>query len=68
MQQYTENNFPVQMNNLDYRVRLKAIELLNAMIAGGEPVGKSIPIAIDEALEWAESNPNGVQSSTRRGN
>lgn len=63
---YTETDFPVAMGTLDYKVRQKAIEILNKLLEEGEPIGKSIPIAIDEAADWASVHPEAVNPAVGR--
>lgn len=46
-------HFPVSMKNLPPRVRLKAIEVANALLETGQPEGRAIRIAIAQAKRWA---------------
>ena len=41
------------MSHLPPRVRRKAIEIANALLAEGYDEGRAIPIAIAKAKEWA---------------
>jgi uncharacterized protein YdaT len=50
---WTPDYFPVSMRNLPEPVRLKAIEIANALLAEGMEEGKVIRIAIAKAKEWA---------------
>ena len=50
---WTPDYFPVSMRNLPEPVRLKAIEIANALLAEGAEEGKAIRIAISKAKEWA---------------
>jgi uncharacterized protein YdaT len=43
---WSANHYPVAMKNLAPAVRLKAIEIANAMLAAGRPEGQSIRVAI----------------------
>jgi uncharacterized protein YdaT len=43
------------MRNLPLEVRLKAIEIANALLEEGYEEGKVIRIAIAKAKEWAET-------------
>lgn len=45
--------FPASMRHLSAPVRLKAIEITNALLAKGAEEGKAIRIAISTAKEWA---------------
>lgn len=44
---------PTSMRHLSESVRLKAIEITNAMLVEGMDEGKAIRIAIAKAKEWA---------------
>ena len=50
---WTENEFPSDMRHLSQRVRAKAIEIANHLIAQGYQESKAIPIAISQAREWS---------------
>ncbi len=43
------------MQNLSPEVRLKAIEIANALLEQGYDEGKAIRVAIAKAKQWAES-------------
>lgn len=45
--------YPVSMKNLPPAVRLKAIEIANALLEAGRPEGQAIRIAIAGAKRWA---------------
>jgi uncharacterized protein YdaT len=49
--------YPASMQNLPARVREKAIEIANALLAEGMEEGKAIRIAIAKAREWAAHHP-----------
>jgi len=51
---WTLERFPPSMEHLSERVREKAIEIANALLAEGMEEGKAIRIAIAKAKEWAE--------------
>lgn len=51
---WTADRYPKSMTNLPQFVRLKAIEIANALLAEGMDEGKAIRIAIARAREWAE--------------
>lgn len=51
---WTKNDYPPSMKNLEEKVRLKAIDIANAMVADGYDESRAIPIAINQAKEWAE--------------
>lgn len=51
---YTKDDFPNSMKNLDKIVRIKAIDILNAMLKEGYKEENAIPISISQAKEWAE--------------
>lgn len=46
-------DYPASMRHLSERVRLKAVEIANALLAEGMDEGKAIRIAIAKAKEWA---------------
>jgi uncharacterized protein YdaT len=52
---WDEANYPRAMRNLPLGVRLKAIEIANALLEQGYKEGKAIRIAIAKAKEWAEN-------------
>lgn len=51
---YTKSDYPDSMKNLDKVVRVKAIDILNAMLKEGYKEENAIPISISQAKEWAE--------------
>lgn len=51
---YTKSNYPDAMKELDKEIRLKAIDIVNAMLEEGYEEENAIPIAIDQAKEWAK--------------
>lgn len=53
---WTAKNFPRSMKNLPTRIRDKAIEIANALLADGNDEGKSIAIPTAKAKEWASSH------------
>ena len=53
---WSELDYPRSMANLSPLVRSKAIEIANALLAGGYAEGMAIRIAIAKAKEWAERN------------
>ncbi len=52
---WDETYYPRSMRNLPLEVRLKAIEIANALLEEGYDDGKAIRIAIAKAKEWAAS-------------
>jgi uncharacterized protein YdaT len=50
---WTPATYPVSMKNLPPEVRLKAIEIANALLEAGRPEGQAIRIAIAQAKQWA---------------
>lgn len=52
---YTKSDYPNTMKNLDEKVRLKAIDILNAMLEEGYEEENAIPISINQAKEWIEN-------------
>jgi hypothetical protein len=51
---WNETYYPQSMRNLPLEVRLKAIEIANALLEEGYDEGKAIRIGIAKAKEWAE--------------
>jgi uncharacterized protein YdaT len=51
---WDESYYPPSMRNLAPAVRLKAIEIANALLEEGYDEGKAIRIALAKAKEWAE--------------
>jgi uncharacterized protein YdaT len=49
---WSENRYPAAMKNLPLRVRRKAIEIANALLAEGCEEGRAIRIAIWRAKRW----------------
>ncbi len=52
---WDETYYPRSMQNLSPEVRLKAIEIANALLEEGYDEGKAIRVAIAKAKQWAES-------------
>lgn len=52
---YTKKDYPDSLKNFDEATRMKAIDIINAMIADGYEEGRAIPIGIAKAKEWKES-------------
>ena len=50
---WTQDRFPPAMRRLPPDVRLKAIEIANAMLAEGYDDGRAIRMAIAAARKWA---------------
>jgi uncharacterized protein YdaT len=50
---WSDERYPVSMKNLPPRVRHKAIEIANALLAAGRPEGQAIRIGIWSARRWA---------------
>ena len=51
---WTPDRYPASMSRLAPEVRLKAIEIANALLAEGCDDGKAIRIGIAKAKEWAQ--------------
>lgn len=51
---YTKSDYPNSMKNLERTVRIKAIDILNAMLEDGYEEDSAIPISISQAKEWIE--------------
>ena len=50
---WTADDYPASMRNLPPFVRLKAIEIANALLAEGYEEGQAIRMAIAGAKKWA---------------
>jgi uncharacterized protein YdaT len=50
---WDETYYPRSMRNLPFEVRLKAIEIANALLEEGYDEAAAIRIAIAKAKEWA---------------
>jgi uncharacterized protein YdaT len=61
---WNEDRFPASMRRLDARVRRKAIEIANALLAEGYEEGMAIRIAIAKAKEWAARHLDYRDNST----
>ena len=53
---WSNNRYPVSMRNLPPRVRHKAIEIANGLLAAGRPEGQAIRIGIWTARHWAAAH------------
>lgn len=51
---WTKTNYPNSLKNLEEEVRLKAIDIGNAMMRDGYDEDRAIPIAISKAKDWYE--------------
>jgi uncharacterized protein YdaT len=51
---WTPDRYPASMRRLPPAVRLKAVEIANALLAEGCDDGKAIRIGIAKAKEWAQ--------------
>lgn len=54
---WTEDRYPPSMARLPPRVRSKAIEIANAVLARDADEGKAIRIGIARARQWALARP-----------
>ena len=55
---WNEQHYPASMKHLSPIVRMKAIEIANALLEEGMDEGKAIRIAIAKAKEWALHHPD----------
>lgn len=51
---YTKSEYPDSMKNLQPIVRMKAIDIVNAMLKEGYEEKQAIPISIAQAKDWAK--------------
>lgn len=57
-------NYPDRFKNLALPVRKKAIEIANSLLDSDYPEGQAIPIAIQQAKNWAEgASPKEIQAA-----
>lgn len=63
---WTKKDYPDSMKNLDEAVRLKAIDIGNAMMTDGYKEEKAIPIAISKAKEWANDASASEKSKLKK--
>jgi uncharacterized protein YdaT len=56
---WRSDDYPASMKNLSSRVRGKAIDIANALLAEGMDEGMAIRIAIARAKDWARHHPSG---------
>ena len=54
---WNEDYYPASMRRLPEPVRLKAIEIANALLEEGCDEGMAIRVAIAKAKEWAQRHP-----------
>lgn len=59
---WSDDRYPVSMKRLPPRVRHKAIEIANALLAAGRPEGQAIRIGTGSARRWCAAH------AVRRGN
>lgn len=53
---WSDDYYPVSMKNLSPRLRRKAIEIANALLAAGRPEGQAIRIGIWSAKRWGSAH------------
>lgn len=66
---WTADRYPVSMRRLPPLVRLKAIEIANALLDEGHDEGQAIRIGIAKAKEWAlrHAGDSGIDEHLRDG-
>ena len=57
---WTADRYPPAMRGLAPEVRLKAVEIANALLADGHDEGQAIRIGIAKAREWALRHPGEI--------
>jgi uncharacterized protein YdaT len=57
---WTPTRYPPSMRRLSPLVRLKAIEVANALLDEGHDEGRAIRIGIAKAKEWASHHADGL--------
>jgi uncharacterized protein YdaT len=63
---WTLERYPASFKNLPPRVRFKAIEIANALLAAGRPEGQAIRIAIGSARRWGAAHAARSASARRQ--
>jgi uncharacterized protein YdaT len=63
---WSDERYPVSMKNLRPRMRHKAIEIANALLAAGRPEGQAIRIAIWSAKRWEGARPGTLAGARLR--
>ncbi len=61
---WDKENYPVSLKNLTAPVRNKAIEMANALVAGGMDDGRAIAIATFRAEQWARRRGKQIRKKT----
>jgi len=64
---WTPERYPVAMRRLPLRVRLKAVEIANALLDEGHDEGRAIRIGIAKAKEWASRHEGELPIARARG-
>ena len=62
---WTKSDYPDAFKNLNEYVRLKAIDIANAMVVDGYEEGRAIPIATKQAKEWYKDASNKEKSELK---
>ncbi|TFB24456.1 DUF2188 domain-containing protein [Filobacillus milosensis] len=62
---FDRTDYPSSLKNLNEATRLKAIEIMNAMLDEGYDEDEAIPIATEQAKEWY-ANANGQERQEMR--
>lgn len=55
---WSPERYPPSMQHLSQAVRVKAIEIANALLERGEDEGRAIRIGIAQAKRWAQRHPD----------
>ena len=58
----SQTYYPTSMQYMDTPIRDKAFDIFNALLDEGYDDGQAIPIAIAQAMKWAQVNRNGHDS------
>lgn len=61
------NDYPDSFKNLDHVVRKKAIDIANALESNGYDDDRAIPIATEQAKEWADNASDDELKSFKHG-
>lgn len=63
---YTKKDYPDSMKNMKEIARIKAIDILNAMLKDGYDESRAIPITISKAKDWYEDASNKEKSEMKK--
>ncbi|MFD2613309.1 hypothetical protein [Paenibacillus gansuensis] len=54
---WRKGDYPESMKNMEERVRMKAVDIANALLKEGYEEGQAIAIATAQAKKWNQDHP-----------